>query len=75
MKDMFTWFLYPLVISFLGMYLMSLAKEDTLKQLTNGLTTEALKEMKQECEKDLTRSQNCIIVVSYKPEGKEEESK
>lgn len=75
MKDFLTWFLYPLVISILGMYLISEAKEDTLKMLTNGLTIENLKEMKESCEKDLTRSENCIIVISYKPEGKEEESK
>lgn len=48
---------------------------DTPTKEQIGYTKQELKEMKESCEKDLTRSENCIIVVSYKPEGKEEESK
>ena len=48
---------------------------DTPTKEQIGYTKQELKEMKESCEKDLTRSENCIIVVSYKPEGKEEENK
>ena len=54
----------------LGLLMALTWPDPTEKQV--GKTWWELKEMEESCEKDLTRSENCIIVVSYKPEGKEE---
>jgi len=55
-----------------GMVAIMLMTWDEPSKAQVGYSYNELKEMKESCEKDLTRSENCVIVVSYKPEGKEE---
>lgn len=55
-----------------GMAILMAATWDEPSKAQVGYSYNELKEMKESCEKDLTRSENCIIVVSYNPEVKEE---
>lgn len=59
----------------IGLFVMGFQTWDWPTDKQTGFTYHQLKEMKTDCEKDLTRSENCIIVVSYKPETSKETGK
>lgn len=75
MKDFIQCFVYPVSLAIFGIVITATGVERSLKQVTDGLTIEKLSKMKKDCEKDLTRSENCVIVVSYKPETSKETEK
>lgn len=71
MKDFITYFVYPLIMAFSSMVYLDLVKEDEFKYYTEGKTKQDFRNMKESCEKDLPRNQNCVIFIEYKPETKE----
>lgn len=53
-------------------FMLWLSNLDTPERRQIGHTYQELKEMKESCEKHLTRVEHCVIVVSYKQENKQD---
>lgn len=53
-------------------FMLWLSNLNTPDQRQIGYTKEQLKEMKNSCEKELPRNQNCVIVVTYKQQNKQD---
>lgn len=55
----------------IGMAIVMLMTWEEPSKAQVGYSYNELKEMKEFCEKDLSRNQNCVIFIEYKPETKE----
>lgn len=61
------WISISLVVFLAGMFVGGKDVEDRFKIL-GIISINKLEQMKNSCEKDLPRSQSCVINVSYKPQ-------